>query len=90
MSDKDLKKLRPRRDHVIVETELPAKKVGALFIPDSANEEPPTEGIVVSAGPLAHEVKPGQRCWFREGSGTQLAETLHILEEVEILVVEDG
>ena len=92
-------KLRPLHDNVLVKrSEAQEKKVGSLFVPDSAQEKPQeAEVIAVGSGTqlkdgrrVAMEVKVGDKILFGKYSGSETkvgGDEYLILRESEILAI---
>jgi chaperonin GroES len=94
--------IRPLYDRIVVKrVEEQEKKVGGLYIPDSAKEKP-QEGEVVAVGKgkrledgkvVALEVKAGDHILFGKYSGSEITidgEELLIMREDEILGILEG
>jgi co-chaperonin GroES (HSP10) len=90
--------LRPILDHIIVEMEKPAEKIGTLYVADSAKVE--RYAVVVSTGPLARAegetqpvVFPGDRVVLVPKGGIEFEyenkKLLVITKESIIGVIED-
>ena len=92
-------KLRPLHDNVLVKrSEEQSKKVGSLFVPDSAQEKPQeAEVIAVGSGTqlkdgrrVAMEVKVGDKILFGKYSGSETkvgGDEYLILKESEVLAI---
>ncbi|HLG94944.1 MAG TPA: co-chaperone GroES [Bryobacteraceae bacterium] len=94
--------IRPLYDRIVVKrVEEQEKKIGGLYIPDSAKEKP-QEGEVVAVGKgkrledgkvVALEVKAGDHILFGKYSGSEITidgEELLIMREDEILGILEG
>ncbi|HEX6896235.1 MAG TPA: co-chaperone GroES [Bryobacteraceae bacterium] len=94
--------IRPLYDRIVIKrVEEQEKKIGGLYIPDSAKEKP-QEGEVVAVGKgkrledgkvVALEVKAGDHILFGKYSGSEITidgEELLIMREDEILGILEG
>ena len=77
--------LKPLRDNVLLLPAVaPGKTAGGLFIPDKAKEAP-LRGKVISAGPDAKSVLPGDTVLFEKYAGTTM-----VINDVEHLLLGEG
>lgn len=80
--------LQPLGDYVVAQAEeAESKTKSGLYLPDNAKEKPKTAKIV-AAGPLARQVKAGDRIVYKSFSTTEVkvGGTEYILvEEKDIL-----
>lgn len=94
--------IRPLYDRIVIKrVEEQEKKIGGLYIPDSAKEKP-QEGEVVAVGKgkrledgkvVALEVKAGDHILFGKYSGSEITidgQELLIMREDEILGILEG
>jgi chaperonin GroES len=69
--------LKPLWDHVVVELSAPQEqKRGVLYVPPSATDNKPMQGIIVAIGPGKEDVdmsvfKLGAQILFRQYAGTE-------------------
>ena len=68
--------LKPFGDHIVVKLAQRESKRGDLYIPETANENKPMQGIIVAVGPGKEDVDMsvytvGSQVLFRQYSGTE-------------------
>ncbi len=85
-------KIKPLRDHVLVEPVKEEVKRGGIILPDTAHKERPEQGKVVAVGPGRYEdgklvpvaVKKGDTVLFTKYGPNQIK-----IDEKEYLIAEE-
>lgn len=75
-----------KSNNVIIRPEVVEKKVGSLFIPETAGEKKHKWGIIESIGDGDFEVKVGDRVLYST-SGVTAIEDVHVVPYSSILLI---
>ena len=64
-------KIEPLFNNILIKADESAKQTkSGLFLPDTAQQDPPQEGIVIAVGAKKEYVKEGQRVIYGKYNGT--------------------
>lgn len=85
--------IKPLGDYVVAQAEEAASKTASgLYLPENAKEKPKT-AKVVAVGPVAKQVKPGDRIIYKSYSTTDVkvgGEDYLLVKEEDILATVGG
>ena len=67
-------KIQPTKGNVLIKIEKSDKTKGGIYLPDTANKEHPTEGVVEAVGEGVEEIVAGDRVLFVKHGQYELKE----------------